>query len=451
MGLRGEQPVDGARRNGERRTLHQLAGVDPDPTRPAIVAEQLTETFRLYHERPSGLKERLYRLRRSSFTDFNALEDVSFAVEHGESVAVIGQNGSGKSTLLKLLARILPPDRGTVVTNGRVASLLELGAGFHDDLTGRENIYLNGAILGLSRAAIDERFDEIVDFAGIRHLLDTAVRTYSSGLYVRLGFAIAVAVDPDILLVDEVLSVGDAEFQERSLSRMRSFCDAGKTFVLVSHDLDAVRELCDRAIVLDQGRVAFDGRVADGVELYRQRMAAAAAPVAPRASSLRRVRIEEVSLLGADETPVSEVPPSTGVTLRVRLHAAEPVEALSLGVTVTRADGTHLYEYHTAWQGLGVGPVAAGEGATVDVRLVVNLLAGRYAASVTVTDASGRDTWAVQAEAARFEVQPVAGGAGLVNLAASASVSEGPALRLPDASASGPLPLSRLQRRRSRG
>src|SRR5690554_2070795 len=199
-----------------RRTIGQLAGVQVDPSRPAVVVDGVTETFRLYHERPGGLKERLYRFRRASYTDFNAVEDVTFTIDHGESVAVIGHNGSGKSTLLKLLARILPPDEGSVFTNGRVASLPELGAGVHGDLTGRENIYLNGAILGLNRAEIDERFDEIVDFAGIRPLLDTAVRTSSSGLYVRLGFAIAVTVDPDILLVDEVLAVGDAEFQDRS-------------------------------------------------------------------------------------------------------------------------------------------------------------------------------------------------------------------------------------------
>ncbi|MCC5947660.1 MAG: ABC transporter ATP-binding protein [Nitriliruptoraceae bacterium] len=267
-----------------RRSIEQFTGLEADPTRPAIVVDGVTETFRLHHERAVGLKERLTRLRRGSYTDFDALSEVSFTVEHGESVAVIGHNGSGKSTLLKLLARILPPDRGTIETNGRVASLLELGAGFHGDLTGRENIYLNGAILGLGREQIDERFDEIVETAGIRPLLDTAVRTYSSGLYVRLGFAIAVTVDPDILLVDEVLAVGDAEFQSRSLERMRGFVDAGKTFVLVSHDLDAVREMCDRALVLDRGRLAFDGPVAEAVELYRQRVASAAAPRTPDAT-----------------------------------------------------------------------------------------------------------------------------------------------------------------------
>jgi ABC-type polysaccharide/polyol phosphate transport system ATPase subunit len=432
----------------DRRRRGRLGGVQLDPGRPAIVVDRVTETFRLYHERPTGLKERLYRFRRSSYTDFDALHDVSFTVEHGESLAVIGHNGSGKSTLLKILARILPPDRGRAQTNGRVASLLELGAGFHGELTGRENIYLNGAILGLSRSEIAERFDEIVDFAGIRPLLDTAVRTYSSGLYVRLGFAIAVTVDPDILLVDEVLAVGDAEFQDRSLERMRRFRDEGKTFVLVSHDLDAVREMCDRTIVLDHGQVAFDGPVSEGVELYRQRVASAAAPLGPRRSASRRVRIVDVVLLGPDGAPAGDVVPSAALTLRVRLQALEVVDVCSVAMTVTRGDGTHLYELHTSWQGVAVGPLAPGQEATVDLRFTAHLLAGHYAIATAVTDLSGRETWAVVADAARFAVQPAPGGAGLVDLGASTSVVEGPARRLGEPGFTGPIPLTRLQRRR---
>ena len=451
VGGRSEEPGERRVERNDRRTLGQIAGIELDPSKPAIVAESLTETFRLFHEQPGGLKERLYRFRRASFTDFNALEDVSFAIEHGESVAVIGHNGSGKSTLLKLLARILPPDEGTVTTNGRLATLLELGAGFHGDLTGRENIYLNGAILGLSRGDIDDRFDEIVDFAGIRHLLDTAVRTYSSGLYVRLGFAIAVTVDPDILLVDEVLAVGDAEFQQRSLERMQTFRDSGKTFVLVSHDMDAVRQMCDRTIVLDRGRVAFDGPVSEGVELYRQRVASGAVTAVPRRSDARKVRIEDAALLAADGAPTTEVLPSSALTLRVRLHALDPIDACNVAVTVLRGDGTHLYEVHTTWQGLGVGPLDPGQEATVDVRFVAHLLAGRYSMAVSVTDTSGRETWAVMADAVRFAVQPAPGSAGLVDLSATASVSEGPARRLGDSSSSGPIPLPRLARRRARG
>ncbi len=434
-----------------KRSIRQLAGAQLDPSRPAIVVDGVTETFRLYQERPSGLKERLYRFRRSAYTDFDALRDVSFDAAHGESIAVIGHNGSGKSTLLKLLARILPPDRGRVETNGRVASLLELGAGFHGDLTGRENIYLNGAILGLSRSDIDERFDEIVDFAGIRPLLDTAVRTYSSGLYVRLGFAIAVAVDPDILLVDEVLAVGDAEFQDRSLERMQRFRDEGKTFVLVSHDLAAVREMCDRAILLDHGRVVFDGPVSEGVELYRQRVPSSSGPALLRDRRMRHVRIEDVELLGPDAAPIVEVAPSTPLTARVRLRATEDVDVCSVAMVVTRGDGTHLYELHTAWLGVGVGPLGVGSEATVDVRFTAHLLAGHYDIAVSVTDVSGRETWAVVADAARFSVSPAPGGAGLVDLAGSTSVSEGPARRLGDVGATGPIPLPRLLRRRAQG
>jgi ABC-type polysaccharide/polyol phosphate transport system ATPase subunit len=431
-----------------RRSIGQLAGARVDPSRPAILVDGVWERFRLYHERAGGLKERLARFSRSSYTDFDALRDVTFSVEHGESVAVIGHNGSGKSTLLKLLARILPPDEGTVAINGRVASLLELGAGFHGDLTGRENIYLNGAILGLSRAEIDERFDEIVDFAGIRPLLDTAVRTYSSGLYVRLGFAIAVTVDPDVLLVDEVLAVGDAEFQDRSLERMLEFREAGKTFVLVSHDLDAVRGICDRTLVLDRGRVVFDGPVSEGVELYRQRVARVAAPRGPRRADARHARIEQVALLGADGQPASEVLPSTPLTLRVRLRALEPIESCSVAFTVSRGDGTHLYELHTAWQGLGVGPLEPDQEATVDVRFTAHLLAGHYTVAATVTDVAGRETWSVLGDAARFAVSPAPGGAGLVDLAGSVAVTEGPARRLGDANVTGPIPLPRLERRR---
>jgi ABC-type polysaccharide/polyol phosphate transport system ATPase subunit len=433
-----------------RRSLGQLAGVAVDPSLPAITVDGVTETFRLFHERPSGLKERLYQFRRSAYTDFNALEDVAFKIEHGESVAVIGHNGSGKSTLLKLLAKILPPDAGLVHTNGRVASLLELGAGFHGDLTGRENIYLNGAILGLSRTDIDERFDEIVDFAGIRPLLDTAVRTYSSGLYVRLGFAIAVTVDPDILLVDEVLAVGDAEFQDRSLERMKTFRDEGKTFVLVSHDLDAVREMCDRTIVLDHGHVIFDGPVAEGVELYRQRVASASAPAGPRRADARRIRVEHVELVGPDGQPAGEVAPSSAMTCRVRIRALDEVDVCSIGMIVTRGDGTHLYEFHTTWQGLGIGPLVSDQEAVVDVRFTAHLLAGHYNVTVTVTDVAGRETWAVAPDADRFSIAPAPGGAGLVDLAAATSVSEGPARRLNDATVTAPIPLARLERRRRR-
>ncbi|MBW3620556.1 MAG: ABC transporter ATP-binding protein [Actinobacteria bacterium] len=419
-----------------------------DRGRPAIVVDGLTESFRLYHERPSGLKERLYRFSKPSFTDFNALEDVSFTIEHGETVGIIGHNGSGKSTLLKVLARILPPDEGHVEINGRLASLLELGAGFHGDLSGRENIYLNGAILGLTRSEIDERFDDIVDFAGVRPFLDTAVRNYSSGMYVRLGFAIAVNVDPDVLLVDEVLSVGDAQFQARSLERMQRFQSRGKTVVIVSHDLGAIQELCDRTIVLDRGRVAFDGHAKEGVQLYAQLMGTARGDdEQPDTHQLGtgRAWIDEVQLLDGSGSPAEQIGPSTQLLLRVRFEAREPIDACSAGALVSTGSGDHLYEVHTTWQGLGVGPLLPGQSAVVDIRFTAHVLAGHYRITPMITDAVGRTQYAVLPDAVAFEVRPAPGGSGLVDMVAATSVSEGPALRLGVESPTGPLPIVRLE------
>lgn len=399
---------------------------------PAIVVEGLTETFRLYHERPAGLKERLtHPLRTARYTDFNALEDVTFSVEHGESIGIVGHNGSGKSTLLKVLARILPPDRGRVEINGRVASLLELGAGFHGDLTGRENVYLNGAVLGLSRTQVDERFDAIVDFAGVREFIDQPVRNYSSGMYVRLGFAIAVHVDPDILLVDEVLSVGDAFFQARSLERMASFQERGKTVVLVSHDLTAIDRLCDRVLVIDHGSLVFDGPTREGVQLYAQVMGTQADGEQPPPGYGRGdVRIVNVTLHDPEGKPVRRVPPSHLLVLRIQLRAGRDVEACSAGATFQRGDGTPLYEVHTTWQGLGVGPLAGGQEATVEVRFTAHVLAGHYQVTPVVTDPSARVVYDVRPEPLAFEVTPAPGGVGLVDFLASTAVVEGPSVRL---------------------
>ncbi len=418
-----------------------------DDAAPAIVVDGLTETFRLYHERPGGLKERLYRFRRAEYEDFEALSDVGFQVERGETVGIIGHNGSGKSTLLKVLARILPPDEGRVQINGRVASLLELGAGMHGDLSGRENIYLNGAILGLTRGEIDRRFDEIVDFAGVRPFLDTAVRNYSSGMYVRLGFAIAINVDPDILLVDEVLSVGDSQFQAKSLERMQGFKERGKTIVIVSHDLNAVQELCERTIVLHRGKIVFDGPAGEGVAQYAQLMGMARAGderAEDGTFGTGRVRIDDVLLLDTHGTQVGTVPPSTQLRLRIRITARERVDACSVGAVV-RGNQGDLYEVHTTWQGLGVGPLAAGQSAVVDIRFTAHVLAGQYWITPLVTDPSVRDQHAVLPDEIELEVTPAPGGIGLVDMVASTSVSEGPALTMGGAETTGPIPVVRAE------
>ncbi len=413
----------------ERRSFGRYTGLDADPDLPAVQVEALTERFRLYHERPTGLKERLYRLRRTSYTEFNALEDVSLTVEHGEAVAIIGHNGSGKSTLLRLLARILPPDQGQVTTNGRVASLLELGAGFHGDLTGRENIYLNGAILGLSRAEIDARFDEIVDFAGIRPLLDTAVRTYSSGLYVRLGFAIAVTVDPDILLVDEVLAVGDAEFQARSLERMRRFHEDGKTMLLVSHDLDAVREMCDRAVVLDRGRVVFDGAVEEGIDHYRGRIARAAVRAASAdPEGVQPATIHEATLADDEGVLVGEVPAAGSVCLRIRVLASQDVAGCAVGFTVHDGLDRLLYRHLSTRDGLAVGPLDAGQEATMEFTFAAPRRAGDYRITAILVDTDDDRLWSAVPTATPLRVGSDGRGRGTVDLGAQARVVEGPPL-----------------------
>ena len=221
---------------------------------PAIEVVDVSKRFRIYREKPTTLKQRLLS-GRTRAEDFWALRDVAFDVAEGESLALIGPNGSGKSTLLKVIAGILRPTNGKVLQRGRLAGLLELGAGFHPELTGRENVYLNSAFLGLSRKETDAVYDDIVGFAELGDFMETAIKFYSSGMLVRLGFACAVHVDPDVLLIDEVLAVGDEAFQARCLDRVRWFQRQGRTIVLVSHALDMVRQLCDQAVMLDHGVV----------------------------------------------------------------------------------------------------------------------------------------------------------------------------------------------------
>jgi ABC-2 type transport system ATP-binding protein len=235
----------------------------------AIVADGVSKRFTLYHQRATSLKERLLAARRSVTEDFWALRDVDLSVERGETVGLIGPNGSGKSTLLKILSGILAPTSGKVAVQGRISSLLELGAGFNGELTGRENIYLNASILGLTRREIDRAYDSIVAFAELEQFMDNQVKHYSSGQYVRLGFAIAVHADPDILLVDEVLAVGDEAFQQKCLAKIAEFQARGCSILFVTHSLDLIAKVCSRGVVLDHGRVLHDGDPLEAAERLR--------------------------------------------------------------------------------------------------------------------------------------------------------------------------------------
>ena len=246
-------------------------------SQPSIAVDNLTKEFAVAHDRAMTLKSasiRLFRRMRAPTERFRALDGISFEVAEGECIGVVGENGSGKSTLLGVLSRILRPTSGSVMVRGRVCTLLELGAGFHPELTGVENIYLNGIILGLSRAEVAERVESIIEFAEIADFVDAPVRTYSSGMVMRLGFSVAVHVDPDVLLVDEVLAVGDEHFNRKCYARMDEFrAREDRTLVLVSHDLNAVRRTCDRVLWLDQGRIAGSGETGETLERYIEHVA----------------------------------------------------------------------------------------------------------------------------------------------------------------------------------
>lgn len=240
---------------------------------PAIEVQHLWKIFRLSHRSTSFKRAALDLFRRrTTYEEMVALRDLTFSVAAGETVAVIGRNGSGKSTLLALLGRVYRPTRGQCLTRGRVAILLELGAGFHPELTGVENIFLNGAILGMKRREVAEKLEQIVGFAELEHFIDTPVKGYSSGMLMRLGFAIAVHVDPDVLLVDEVLAVGDEAFQQKCYRQIEAFQAAGKTILFVSHDLEAVRRVAQRALWIDQAELRAEGPVEEVIRAYRQAM-----------------------------------------------------------------------------------------------------------------------------------------------------------------------------------
>ena len=233
-----------------------------------IIVNNVSKIFYVFMDKANSLKEKMLFWKRNKRETREVLKDVSLTIKNGEAVALIGVNGSGKSTLLKLMTKIIYPTKGEIITNGKLTSLLELGAGFHPDFSGRENIYFNASIFGLTKKQIDSRLEEIIEFSELRDFIDNPVRTYSSGMFMRLAFAVAINVDADILLVDEILSVGDQHFQEKCLNKMKELKAQGKTMVFVTHSLESARELCDRAVWLNKGRIQLDGDVNEVIDEY---------------------------------------------------------------------------------------------------------------------------------------------------------------------------------------
>jgi lipopolysaccharide transport system ATP-binding protein len=315
-------------------------------------------------------------------SEFWALRDVSFAVSSGEALGVIGPNGAGKSTVLKLLTRILRPTQGSCQVRGRIGALIEVAAGFHPDLTGRENVYLQGAIMGMQRAEIARKFDEIVAFSGIADFIDTPVKRYSSGMNARLGFSVAAHLDPDVLLIDEVLSVGDVAFQERCVARMRALLRRGLPLVFVSHNLTAVTGLCTRTLVLDRGRVVFDGAPAEAVREYR-RLGEQHTPVNETNDHGAAISIGAVDVASAGATTAT-VASGADVRIRIFYRASERVR-VHAAVDIHSADGVYCAGINTQMDGRDFGELTG----TGYIDLIIPrlcLLPGCYLLSVGLLD-----------------------------------------------------------------
>ena len=308
--------------------------------KPAISVDNVSKRYRLYKERSSSLKEAITRRSVARYDEFWALKDVSLEIQPGTVYGLVGHNGSGKSTLLRMMAGIQRPEKGKVAINGRVSALLELGAGFHPELSGRENIYLNASILGLKKREIDAMYDEIVDFSGLGEFVDTPVKVYSSGMYVRLGFSVAVHVHPEILIIDEVIAVGDEEFQRRCFEHLYKLRNQGVTIVMVTHSLGLVQSMCDHAAWLDHGTVMATGKSGDVVHQYlaqvnvhetdRFEAEAEAASAAVHhhvgADTLRPVTIEDVEFLDQHDEKVHTTVPLAPLRIRVHFRCHEPIE-----------------------------------------------------------------------------------------------------------------------------
>ncbi len=358
---------------------------------PAIEVQGVFKKFRRgehFDSLRDLLAARVFRRRgreERQSAEFWALHDVSLQLEAGEACGVIGPNGAGKSTLLKILAGIMRPNRGRVDIRGRVSALIELGAGFHGDLTGRENIYLNASILGMPRTEVRHRFDEIVEFAGICDFLDTPIKRYSSGMHARLGFAIAVHADPQVLLVDEVLSVGDRVFRSKCMEKMQAFLKQGVAVVFVSHDLSAVSRFCDRAMVLDRGHVIFAGASGDAIGHYY----GACTPYSPDRGATEDplVRVSDICLRDRFGREVSTVAPGDIVRFEYDVSFDVDVSRPSYGLALVRVED-HLTLFETSSTRLGVEspPVHRGGRHHVSYEFQVNLPPGEYSVGLHVRE-----------------------------------------------------------------
>lgn len=353
---------------------------------PSIEFVNVTKKYRLGQSLPT-LRS---LLRRNLLPDDKfhlAVNDLSFSLNPGESLGVIGPNGAGKTTILKLLSKVTYPTSGEIRVNGRLSALIELGAGFHPELTGRENVYLNGTILGMKRAEIKSRFDDIVEFAGIGKYLDTPVKRYSSGMYARLGFAVAAHVDPEILLVDEVLAVGDAAFQKKCYERMNQLIRNGTSLLFVSHNMKAVQEVCQNCIVMYRGRKAFEGPSGQATAEFSNILRSAAAEnrheEAGEAALSQRVMthaavIEDVKMIGESGEPALAFESGEEVVIKMRVKMNEHVHQPILACAVRSPEGQIVYNYTTHWANMATPDFEPDSIAEIEYKVKLSMVSGIY-------------------------------------------------------------------------
>jgi ABC-2 type transport system ATP-binding protein len=359
-------------------------------TKNAIEVKSLSKNFRLYHERNRYIKAAFLRGRRAKYEEFIALNDVSFDVPHGATLGIIGSNGSGKTTMLKCLTGIYTPERGSIKIDGKVAALLELGAGFHPELTGSENVYLNGAILGMTKRDVELKFDKIVEFAGLEKFINTPVKNFSSGMVVRLGFSIAAHVEPKILLIDEILSVGDQDFQRKSTEKIEEFRREGRTIVVVSHSLGLVQQLCKEVIWLDKGKIRQSGLATDVISAYTG--GSYAVHLERDDESRERwgtgdARINSIELLSSDETNVKHFDSDAAVKVRCQINAHVRLESPILRVRITKLNGDVVWATSTQRVSNSIRVLDGPATATLDIPKF-GLLEGTYYLSASISNST---------------------------------------------------------------
>ncbi|SDR81709.1 ABC transporter ATP-binding protein [Agrococcus carbonis] len=316
-------------------------------TGTAVEVHGVSKRFRVYHDRNQSIKATVLKGGRAKYEEFWALRDVSLEVPEGSTFGLLGLNGSGKSTLLKCIAGILQPNEGRIVTRGRMAAMLEVGSGFHPELSGRENVYLNAAILGMSDREVDRKLESIIDFAGVERFIDHPVKNYSSGMYVRLGFSVAIHTEPELLLVDEVLAVGDKDFQAKCLAKFDELKASGKTVVVVSHSMGTMRTFCDQAAWLDHGELQAVGPASEIVDRYTGDGRASTGTV-EGVEGLKRfgtgeVRFTDIELLGTDGQELDTVDPTRPLTVRLSFYAHEPIERPDFAISIRDSQQTAVF------------------------------------------------------------------------------------------------------------